>query len=119
MAGTVDPIGYARSSSWTSDRSRRGGAGGSVMAGRTRTLWGSLTAPTLPPVVAAVLVLLSLPLLRPGVFGESTALVGCALVLAGTLAALLRRERVRARPVPAVSLLVGVVAVAYLWLIGH
>jgi hypothetical protein len=89
------------------------------MAGRKRTLWGSLTAPTLPPTVAAVAVLATLPLLRPGVFGESTALVGCGFAILGAVAALLRRERVRARPVPAVPLLVGIVAVAYLWMIGH
>jgi hypothetical protein len=89
------------------------------MTARTRTLWGSPTAPTLPALVPAGLVLLTLPLLRPGVFGESTALIGCALALLAAVAALLRRERVPARPVPAVPLLVGIVAVAYLWMIGH
>ena len=89
------------------------------MAGRTRTLWGSLTAPTLPAIVPAGLVLMTLPLWRPGVFGESTALVGCAVALLAGVAALLRRERMPARPVPAVPLLVGVVAVAYIWMIGH
>lgn len=89
------------------------------MTARTRTVWGSLTAPTLPALVPAALVLVTLPLLRPGVFGESTALVGCALAVLAAVAALLRRERVPARPVPAIPLLVGIVAVAYLWMIGH
>lgn len=89
------------------------------MARPMRTLWGSLTAPTLPPFVAAAGMLLTLPLLRPGVFGESTALAGCAIAVLAAVAALLRRERVRARPVPAVPLLVGIVALAYLWMIGH
>ncbi|WP_433029663.1 hypothetical protein [Actinomycetospora sp. CA-053990] len=89
------------------------------MTARTRTLWGSLTAPTLPALVPAGLVLLTLPLLRPGVFGEFTALAGCALAVLAGVAALLRRERVPARPVPAVPLVVGVLAVAYLWMVGH
>ncbi|MFC5141960.1 hypothetical protein ACFPK1_27250 [Actinomycetospora rhizophila] len=78
-----------------------------------------MTAPTLPPFVAAATMLATLPLLRPGVFGESTALAGCAVAVLAAIAALLRRERVRARPVPAVPLLVGLVAVAYLWMVGH
>ena len=89
------------------------------MARPVRTLWGSLTAPTLPAFVAAAAMLATLPLLRPGVFGESTALVGCGIALLAGVAALLRRERVPARPVPGVPLLVGLVAVAYLWMVGH
>ncbi|WP_433783416.1 hypothetical protein ACQPX6_25500 [Actinomycetospora sp. CA-101289] len=89
------------------------------MAGRGRGLWGSLTAPTLPAIVPAALVLASLPLLRPGILGEMAALAGCALALAAGGAALLRRERVPARPVPAVPVLVGFLALAYLWMVGH
>ncbi|MEJ2866536.1 hypothetical protein WCD74_02080 [Actinomycetospora sp. OC33-EN08] len=83
------------------------------------TLRGSATTPRLPVAVPAGLLLASLPLLRPGTFGEYTALLGCGLALAAGVAAMLRREHAPARPVRAVSVFLALLVAAYVWVVLH
>ena len=71
----------------------------------------------LPAAVPAGLLLIGVPLLRPGVFGEVAAPAGLALALAAGVAALVRRERVRPFPVPAVTALAGLLCLASLYLV--
>lgn len=80
---------------------------------------GTATTPRVPAAVPAALLLASVVLLRPGTFGETTALVGCGLALAAGVAAMLRRELVPVRPVRATSALLALMALAYLWMVLH
>jgi hypothetical protein len=80
---------------------------------------GTATRPRIPAVVPAGLLLVSVALLRPGTLGEYTALVGCGLAIAAGLTALLRREHAAVRPVRAVSALLALMALAYLWMVLH
>ncbi|WP_018333401.1 hypothetical protein [Actinomycetospora chiangmaiensis] len=86
------------------------------VVGRRR---GTATTPRVPAAVPAGLLLASLPLLRPGTFGEYTALGGCGLALAAGVAAMLRRETAPTRPARAVSALLALVVAAYVWLVLH
>jgi hypothetical protein len=83
---------------------------------RTR---GTVTTPRVPACVPAGLLLVSVVLLRPGTLGEYTALVGCGLALTAGLAAMMRREFVPARPVRAMSALLALMALAYVWMVLH
>lgn len=69
------------------------------------------------PAIPAGLMLASVVLLRPGLFGEAVAPAGLALVLAALVAAFARREHQAPRRQPAVTVLVALVALAYLWLL--
>ena len=77
------------------------------------------TTPRLPAAVPAGLLLASLPLLRPGTFGEYTALPGCGIALAAGVTAMLRREHAPTRAVRAVTVFLGLVVAAYLWMVLH
>ena len=90
------------------------GARATVVARR-----GTATTPRVPAAVPAGLLLASLPFLRPGTFGEYTALPGCGLALAAGVAAMLRREHAPTRPARAVSALLALVVAAYVWLVLH
>lgn len=72
-----------------------------------------------PAALPAVLLLASLPLLRPGVFGEQFALGGLVAALAAGVLALVRRTGHPTRPVPAATVLGSLLAAAYLWMLGH
>ena len=76
-------------------------------------------APTLPPAVPAGLLLATVPLLRPGVFGEFLALAGLGLALLAAVAAFARREQWPARPVPALPVLLVLLLAAYLDMLVH
>ncbi|WP_286056169.1 hypothetical protein [Actinomycetospora termitidis] len=80
---------------------------------------GTATTPRLPAALPAGLLLASLPLLRPGTFGEYTALLGCGLALAAGVIAMLRREHAPARPVRAVSVFLALLVAAYVWVVLH
>jgi hypothetical protein len=86
---------------------------------RTRPGAGTPTTPRVPAAVPAGLLLASVVLLRPGTFGEYTALVGLGFALAAGVAALLRREVAPVRPVRACSVLLGLMMLAYLWMVLH